>query len=161
MDKISKRSDKVAFFGLAGSNSEFSRMRGFTEFSVNKNPIEYSRRYIDEQTERNDVVAYAPSISYSFDRFSDNDVHKELIDIADMEKVGADAVRYIVIVDLSGDAAEKNAVLREWTVIPDSEGNDNDAYTYSGSLKANGEIVLGTATSDDGWLSCTFTKTDA
>ena len=161
MDKISKRSDKVAFFGLAGSSSEFLRMRGFTEFSVNKNPVEYSRRYIDEQTERNDVVAYAPSISYSFDRFSDNDVHKELIEIADLEKVGADAVRYIVIVDLSGDTTEKSAVLREWTVIPDSEGNDNDAHTYSGSLKANGEIVTGTATSDDDWLSCTFTKADA
>ena len=161
MDKISKRSEKVAFFGLNSSNSEFSRMRGFTEFSVSKNPVEYSRRYIDEQTERNDVVAYAPSISYSFDKFSDNDVHKELINIADMEKIGADAVRYIVIVDLSGESAEKNAVLREWTVIPDSEGNDADTYTYSGSLKANGEIVIGTASSDDNWQTCTFTKADA
>lgn len=157
MDKISKRSDKVAFFGLEGSNTDFSRMRGFTEFSVSKNPVEYSRRYIDEQTERNDVVAYAPSISYSFDKFSDDNVHRELIEIADMEKVGAEAVRYIVIVDLSGTGNEKSAVLREWAVIPDGEGNDNDAYTYSGTLKANGEIVLGTATSDDDWLSCTFT----
>lgn len=161
MDKILKRSDKVAFYGVAGSYTEFSRMRGFTEFSVSKNPVEYSRRYIDEQTERNDVVAYSPSISYSFDKFSDNDVHMELAEIADMEKVGADAVRNIIIVDLSGDADEKSAVFREWTVIPDSEGNDNDAYTYSGSLKANGEIVLGTATSEDGWLTCTFIKADA
>ena len=161
MDKISKRSDKVAFLDLSGNQTEFFRMRGFTEFAVNKNPVEYSRRYIDEKTERNDVVAYAPSISYSFDRFSDSDVHKELIGIADLEKVGADAVRYIVIVDMSGESDEKNAVLREWTVIPDSEGNDNDAYTYSGSLKANGENIIGTATSDDDWQSCTFVKTDA
>lgn len=161
MDKISKRSDKVAFFGLAGGNTEFVRMRGFTEFSVSKNPVEYSRRYIDEQTERNDVVAYAPSISYSFDRFSDSEVHKELVEIADAEKVGAEAVRNIVIVDLSGDASEKNAVMREWTVIPDSEGDDNDAYTYSGSFKANGECIKGTAVTDDDWMSCTFTRTDA
>ena len=106
-------------------------------------------------------MAYAPSISYSFDRFSDSDVHKELIGIADLEKVGADAVRYIVIVDMSGESDEKHAVLREWTVIPDNEGNDNDAYTYSGSLKANGENIIGTATSDDDWQSCTFVKTDA
>ena len=161
MDKISKRSDKVAFFGLSGSDSEFIRMRGFTEFSVSKNPVEYSRRYIDEKTERNDVVAYAPSISYSFDRFSDNDVHKELVEIADKEMVGVDAVRYIVIVNVSDEGTEKSAVLREWTVIPDSEGDDSDTYTYSGSLKANGEIVLGTATSDDDWQSCTFVKTNA
>ncbi len=161
MDKISKRSEKVAFFGLEGSDTQFVRMRGFTEFAVSKNPVEYSRRYIDEQTERNDVVAYAPSISYSFDKFSGDAVHTELIDIADREMVGADAVRYILIVDLAGDTSEKNAILREWTVIPDGEGNDADAYTYSGSLKANGEIIMGTATSDDDWLSCTFTKTDA
>lgn len=160
MDKISKRSEKVAFLGLSGSSSEFVRMRGFTEFSVSKNPVEYSRRYIDEQTERNDVVGYAPSISYSFDRFSDSEVHRELVEIADMEKVGADAVRYIVIVDLSGDASEKNAVMREWTVIPDSEGDDSDAYTYSGSFKANGECVRGTAESDDDWMSCSFTMSN-
>ena len=65
------------------------------------------------------------------------------------------------IVDLSGESNEKNAVLREWTVIPDGEGNDADTYTYSGSLKANGEIVIGTASSDDNWLTCTFTKADA
>ena len=53
MDKILKREDKLAFMALSGDNSSFSRMRGFTEFSVSKNPIEYSRRYIDEKTERN------------------------------------------------------------------------------------------------------------
>lgn len=161
MDKISKRSDKVAFFGLNESNSEFTRMRGFTEFSMSKNPVEYSRRYIDEQTERNDVVAYSPSISYSFDKFSDDLVHKELIDIADKEKVGADAVRYIVVVDLSGENEQKSAILRAWTVVPDSEGDDQDAYTYSGSLKANGEVIEGVVTTDDDWLTCTFTGLDA
>lgn len=160
MDKISKRSDKLAFFG-EDKSSTFTRMRGFTEFSMSKNPVEYSRRYIDEQTERNDVVAYAPSISYSFDRFAGDSVHDQLVDIADNEKVGADAVRYIVIVDLSDEAEQKSAYMREWTVIPDSEGDDADAYTYSGSLKANGEIVVGTAVSDDNWQTITFTESDA
>lgn len=160
MDKISKRSDKLAFFG-EDKVSTFTRMRGFTEFSMSKNPVEYSRRYIDEKTERNDVVAYAPSISYSFDRFAGDSVHDQLVDIADNEKVGADAVRYIVIVDLSDEADQKSAYMREWTVIPDSEGDDTDAYTYSGSLKANGEIVAGTAVSDDNWQTITFTETDA
>ncbi len=160
MDKISKRSDKLAFFG-EDKVSTFTRMRGFTEFSMSKNPVEYSRRYIDEQTERNDVVAYAPSISYSFDRFAGDSVHDQLVDIADNEKVGADAVRYIVIVDLSDEAEQKSAYMREWTVIPDGEGDDVDAYTYSGSLKANGEIVAGTAVSDDNWQTITFTESDA
>lgn len=158
MDIIAKRSDKVAFMSLAANPDTYIRMRGFTEFSQNKNPVEYSRRYVDEKTERNDVVAYAPSISYSFDKFSNDAVHIELVNIADSELVGADAIKNVVTVDMSADGDEKPAICREWTVIPDSEGNDADAYTYSGTLKANGEGVLGTAVSSDGWRTCTFTK---
>lgn len=158
MNGISKRSEKVAFLGIGSDSSEFTRMRGFTEFSLSKNPVEYSRRYIDEKTERSDVVAYAPSISYSFDRFSNDDVHKDIINITDMEKIGVDAMRNIVIVDLSGNSAEKNAILRKWSVIPDTEGNDADTYTYSGTLKACSEIIVGTASSDDNWFTCSFTR---
>ena len=156
MDKISKRNEKVAFFGMDSRDSSFARMRGFTEFSINKNPIEYSRKYIDEQTERSDVVAYAPSISYSFDKFSDDFVHKELINISDNEMVGNDATRDILIVDFSTDEDVKDAICRNWTIIPDGEGKDPNAYTYSGTLKANGDIIFGTVVSTDGWQTCSF-----
>lgn len=161
LDKIAKRSDKIAFYGIVnGENVEYKRMRGFTELSINKNPVEYSRRYIDEKTERNDVVGYAPSISYSFDKFSDDAVHNDIITVADDELIGADAVRSIILVDLTAENADGGypAVSRSWSVIPDSEGNDTDAYTYSGTLKANGDIIKGTAASSDDWMSCTFTE---
>lgn len=161
MDKILKRADKLAFMALNNESSSFTRMRGFTEFSMNKNPVEYSRRYIDEKTERNDVVAYSPSISYSFDKFSEDTVHNSLVEIADLETVGAEAVKRILIVDMSGNGSSKTAYCRNWTVIPDSEGNDSDAYTYSGTLKSNGGIIKGTATSSDDWLTCTFTQANA
>lgn len=158
MDKIAKRSDKIAFYGVAkGGTTKYMRMRGFTELSVNKNPVEYSRRYIDEKTERNDVVGYAPSISYSFDRFSNDEVHSDMISVADEELIGADAVRNIILVDMTEDGAgECPAVGRNWSIIPDSEGNDTDAYTYSGTLKANGDIIRGKAQSTDGWQTCSF-----
>ena len=159
MDKIAKRSDKIAFFGIIkDGNVEYKRMRGFTELSINKNPVEYSRRYIDEKTERNDVVGYAPSISYSFDKFSEDAVHSDIISVADNELVGSDAVRNIILVDLTtaNSDGEYPAISRRWSIIPDSEGNDTDAYTYSGTLKANGDIIKGMATSSDNWLSCTF-----
>ena len=161
MDKIAKRSDKIAFYGIInGENVEYKRMRGFTDLSINKNPVEYSRRYIDEKTERNDVVGYAPSISYSFDKFSEDAVHNDIISVADDELVGSDAVRNIILVDLTATSSngEYPAICRRWSIIPDSEGNDTDAYTYSGTLKANGDIIKGTATSEDNWLSCTFTE---
>ena len=160
MDKIAKRSDKIAFFGIAnGESTEFKRMRGFTELSINKNPVEYQRRYIDEKTERNDVVGYAPSISYSFDKFSEDLVHQDIISIADNELIGSDAVRSILLVDISSNAEDGNypAILRNWSVIPDSEGNDSEAYTYSGTLKSNGDIIKGQATTTDNWQSCQFT----
>lgn len=161
MDKIAKRSDKIAFYGVVnGDATEYTRMRGFTELSISKNPVEYSRRYIDERTERNDVVGYAPSISYSFDKFSDDAVHEDIINIADNELVGGDAIRSIILADLTdGNETEGyRAIERKWSVIPDGEGNENDAYTYSGTLKSNGDISKGKVKSEDNWQSCTFVK---
>lgn len=155
MDKILKRSDKKAFYGVGDT---FKRMRGFTDFSLSKNPTEYSRKYVDESSERNDVVAYNPSISFAFDRFSDDPVHTDIVGIADEEAVGADAVRSIVLVDTTEELGEGfKAQKREFAVIPDSEGNDSDTYTYSGTFKANGGIIKGYAVTNDGWQTVTFT----
>lgn len=155
MDKILKRSDKLAFYGVGNT---YMRMRGFTEFSVSKNPTEYSRKYVDESAERNDVVGYNPSISFAFDRFSEDDVHKDMVAIADNELVGADAVKSIIIVDTTDVTNGKCAAQkRDFAIIPDSEGSDADTYTYSGSMKANGAIVKGSAETDDGWQTITFT----
>ena len=44
-----------------------------------------------------------------------------------------------------------------WSVIPDTEGDGTDALIYKGSFKAAGEITKGTATTTDGWKTCTFT----
>lgn len=160
MDKIAKRSDKLAFYGIQnGETITYRRMRGFTEFSVSKNPTEYTRRYVDEKTERSDVVGYAPSIAYSFDKFSNDPVHQDMIAITDDELVGGDAVRRILIVDLSSENESACAAInRAWAVIPDAEGTDTDAYTYSGTLKSNGDMIKGTAQSSDSWQTCTFTE---
>lgn len=155
MDKILKRSEKIAFCKVGET---YRRMRGFTDFSMSKNPTEYSRKYVDEESERNDVVGYNPTISFAFDRFSDDVVHADFVAIADKEAIGADAVRSIVIVDLSTlSEGAASAQQRDFSVIPDAEGNDSDTYTYSGSLKANGSVKSGTAQSSDGWQSITFT----
>ncbi len=155
MDKILKRSDKLAFYEIDGT---YKRMRGFTDFSMSKNPTEYTRKYVDEKSERNDVVGYNPSIAFAFDRFSDDAVHTDMVSIADSEAVGADAVRSIVIVDTTKETEDGFAAFkRDFAVIPDSEGNDSDTYTYSGSLKANGAILSGYATTEDDWQTVTFT----
>lgn len=161
MDKILNRSDKVAFMEVGTDGSKkLTRMRGFTELSVSKNPVEYSRRYIDENADRSDVTGYAPSISYAFDRFSDDAVHKEIVAISDGELTLSGAIRRIVIVDLSAPStvggSDFKAIARDFSIIPDTEGDSTDAYTYSGTMKANGDFENIVVESTDGWKTCTI-----
>jgi len=151
-----KRCDKVAFYGVKNSGGEytFHRMKNFTELTTSKNPQEYSRQYVDEEITQTDVVGYSPSISYSFDMYSQSEVHKDIAEITDHEYVGDDAVRPIIVVDVT--KTSDNAVKREYSIIPDSEGDTMEAYTYSGVFKAKGEKSFGTAQSNDNWLTCTF-----
>lgn len=158
-----KRSDKVAFYGIKaeqGNTYTYHRMQGFTDMSTSKNPIEYSRQYVDEDFEQADVVGYSPSIAYGFDQFAGNAVHEDIAKISDDELLGSAAIRPIVLVDLT-KASGVNAVKRDFAVIPDSEGDSTDAYTYSGNLKVKGDKIKGTATSADGWKTITFTEEGA
>ena len=154
-----KRSEKLAFMEVENDGIKvFKRMTGFTEFSISKNPKEYSRKYIDEDMERNEVVGYSPTISYKFDTDPANDVHQYLCKIADRELYGKDAVCNIIIVDLSkqNENKEAEAIMRSFSVIPENEGDDRDTYTVSGSFKAAGIKKFGVAKSEDDWQSVTF-----
>ena len=159
-EKLVKRSQKVAFYGVPGEDSAtYHRMTGFTEFSKTSNPKEYNRQYVDEDFERNDITGYNPEFSYAFDLFENNAVHTDIAEISNEEKTGANAIREIIIVDLTKAGTPEGsyaAVKREFSVVPDSEGDTTDAYTYSGTFKSAGERVAGTATSSDGWKTITF-----
>ena len=155
-----KRNEKLAFYGVKGENDAvtYHRMKGFTEMSGAKNPIEYARRYVDEPFEQSDVVGYSPSFTYGFDQHKGNEVHNDIIKIHNDELVLDEAVREIIFVDLtSGDeTAGYAAAKREFVVIADTEGGSVDAYTYTGSLKVKGERISGKAKSSDNWMTCTF-----
>jgi len=161
MSEIIKRCKKLAFFGVKSSEDgtvTFHRMRGFDEISTSKNPREYSRQYVDEEFEQTDIVGYTPSISFGFDRFSDDFVHTDIISIFDEEKVGADAVRTIIMVDLADE--KFSAIKRDFAVVAENEGNGLETYKYTGSFKVKGEKIVGTAQSDDDWKTCTFVETE-
>ena len=161
MSEIIKRCKKLAFYGVPVKKGdetayEFHRMKGFDEISTSKNPKEYSRQYVDEEFEQTDVVGYTPSISFGFDRFSDDLVHTDIISIFDEEKVGADAVRAIVMVDLAD--GEFGAIKRDFAVVAENEGSGLETYKYTGTFRVKGEKILGTAQSDDNWQTCTFVE---
>ncbi len=156
--KLVKRSDKVSFFGnMSGGSETFNRMRGFTTLSGSKNPSEYSRQYVDEEFETTDVTGYSPSIDFGFDQYTDDAVHEELVEILDGEKTGTDARRNIVTVDFSqASNGGYKATKREYAIIGDAEGDSMDAYTYSGTFRATGRRIEGTATLNSDSSVATF-----
>ena len=152
------RQQKVMF--LEGSSDTFNRMKGFKTLATDKNPIEYTRQYVDEAFETTDVVAISTSTEFEFDQRSGDTVHEKLTDIIDEEKIGDNAVVKLLQVDLSGledDALTAPATARPFTVIPGTEGGELEAYTYSGTFRVKGDKVKGTATTEDSWETCTFT----
>lgn len=152
--KLVDRAKKVAFQKVG---EKYVRMRGFTSLSTSKNPKEYTRQYVDELFETTDVVGISASIEFGFDQYTNDEVHTQMVDIIDNEKIGSDALVEILVVDFtkkSGSGFE--ATKRKWSVIPNTEGGSLDAYTYEGTLRVNSSLEKGTATSADEWLTATW-----
>lgn len=161
MSAVVKRSKKVAFYGVPTENSDgktyqFYRMKGFESISTAKNPKEYSRQYVDEEFEQTDVVGYTPTISFGFDRFEGDAVHEDIISVFDDEKLGADAIRPIIMVDT--EDGESSAIKRDFLVVAENEGSGTDLYKYEGSFRVKGEKIAGVATTDDNWQTCSFVE---
>lgn len=159
-EKLVKRNRKVAFLGVVSDQTTtYHRMKHFTEMSKSSNPNEYGRKYVDEDGEVTDITGYSPSISYAFDQYEGNAVHQELITITDGEIIGTDAVRTILLVDFTRKGTiEGNyvAIKRDYAVIPDSDGNDENTYTYSGNFKSQGSKEEVEVTSDDWEKTCSI-----
>lgn len=160
LGKLVQRHEKVAYYGIkdADGNEVFHRMCGFTKMDTAKNPVEYTRRYIDESFEQTDVVAFSPSIAFAFDRYSDNPVHDDIVKLSDNEILGTDAVRSIVIADIStkDESGAVSAVKRDFSVMVEAEGSSLDAYTLSGTMNTKGEKVFGKATLSDDLQTLVF-----
>lgn len=151
MPELIRRDQKKAFWGIPSEGGEtvFNRMKYFTEMSGNKNPIEYSRRYVDEKSERSDVTGYSESWSFAFDEYVGDAVLKDVVGIIENNKLGSDAHRDIVFVNFSKKAEEGTgyvACKQTFSVIADSEGGSTDSYTFGGNLKAVGDKIWGIAT---------------
>lgn len=162
--KLVTRDKKVAYFGCVnGENTIYNRMRHFTSMSKSSNPNEYSRKYVDEAGENTDVTGYSPSISYGFDLYTNDAVHEEIIAITDGELVGDDAVRTILLVDFTKQGTSENsfkAIKRDYAVVPDSDGDDENTYTYSGNFKSKSDKTEVEVTSADDWATCTILTID-
>lgn len=161
------RSDRVAFLTMpasGGTGNQWRRMQGFTGFGTSKNPMEYSRQYVDEPYEQTDVTGFSPSIGFGFDKYNGNDVHDYLAEIIDNENVGTAAVVEIVVVDFTQEGTGANtytAWSRPYAVVTSTEGDSMDAFTYSGDLRNKGARTMGQAVVAADGLSLTSWTPDA
>ena len=145
--KIYNRADIVNFMKI---DDTFKRMQGFTDGGKSLNSSTYNRKYIDEKTERSTVNGYSTEIAYAFDRIVGNEIHEKIASIHDDEKVGE------IVEILTVNVVTKEARLRTYSVVPDTDGDSTDAYTYSGSFHADGDITKGKATVSADGLTATF-----
>lgn len=156
------RSGRVAFMELAsGTKDEFERMTHFTQMNKTMNPQEYSRNYVDVPSEITDVTGYSPNIEYAFDRYTGDHVQDDIVSVYDEEKTGTDAVRRILVVDMkSGVNGIYDALMRSYSIIPDTEGDGTDAYTYSGSFVSNSEQKKVSVRLNDDLTKATLVKAE-
>ena len=157
--QIIRRSQRVAFMNTGTTEAPvYTRMTGFTSLAYSKNSKDYTRHYVDEVSERSDVVGYAPSIAYTFDRHTGNAVHEKISKVHDEELIGDDAHVEILTIDLFS-ADEKGvcaAVKRTYAVIADKDGDGTDALVVSGTFKSVSEITKVNATVATGGATATI-----
>lgn len=158
-----QRSGELAFYCVPTGNSTtgitgtLTRMEGFTDLGYSQNPKEYSRQYVDEDFERTDIVGYAPSVSYNFDRYKGNTILEDIVNLTKNEYIGEKMVREILTVDMTtctgmGTGTETaRGKIRQCAVIPDNSGDTTDCMTYSGNFKARGVNRDVIVTSKNDW----------
>ena len=159
--KLVRRSAKIAFMNVGTAEEpNYQRMKKFTELSNSRNSIEYNRQYVDEDGEDTDVVGTSLEKGFAFDEYTNNPVHKKIVDIIEDEVLGTDAIVDILVVDTSRTTEDGGfeARRRDYSVVPDSDGDDTNAYTYSGSFKKNGAFEKVTATISDDGMTATIKK---
>lgn len=139
------RTGKVAFYHIPDA-STFTRMEGFTSLSTSKNPTEYERQYVDEDFKRTDITGYNTAIAYALDRYKGHPVTDDIIRIHENEYLGQDAIRSIIQVDMTtavntgGSTWTASGKMRDYAVIPDTDGDTTDCLTYAGNFKTRGEM---------------------
>lgn len=154
------RADVVSFMEVG---NKIYRMKGFTDLPTSKETEEYSRKYVDEKSERTAVTGVTSTTDFTLDRYQDNPVHERIREVFDKEQLADDATVNIFVVDFAKEIEEGKFYCkkRNYTIVADTEADGTDAYNYSGTFKANGPTIEGFAELEEGdseWLTIKFTE---
>lgn len=159
-ERLVQRSD-IASYMKVGTDETFREMDYFEEINKSKEVEEYDRKYVNEKGKRVDAIGMSEAIEFSFDRYTNNEVQTRIVEIFDKELLGDDANVTLCTVNFTEEGLTTDsykARVREYTVIPESEGEGTEAYKHTGAFKSKGDIKEGEATSSDDWKTCTFVE---
>ena len=149
--RIYNRAKVVNFMNTGTTdNPVYTRMQGFTSGGKELNASTYTRRYIDEEFERETTTGYSPNIPYTFDRIIGNAVHDKVAKIHD-EELTEESCEILTVNTQTGEG-----FLRTYDINPDSDGTKTDSYSYSGNFHASGKLQKGTSTVSNDGLTATF-----
>ena len=151
MPKIVPRHKILAFYGQT-DDIVFRRMEKFTVLAKAQGAKEHSTHYVDETSAETGIMGTNPSIRYAFDKFRGLPIQEDIVSITNQNLIGNDAIRSIIIVDTGTNIGFK----RDYSVIPNLEGENNSIYTYSGTFHCNGNFVSGPVKTDDDYITISF-----
>lgn len=154
MSKIVPRHKVLAFYGVGAT---FYRMEKFAQLAKSQGASEHARHYVDESSGETDIMGINPSISYAFDKHRNLPVQEDIVNITNNGLLGNDAIRPIIIVDTETKVAYK----REFSVIPNTDGDNTNVYTYNGTFKCSGDCIVGFALTSDNYRTISFVSKSA
>lgn len=122
---------------------------GFTRLEENGNAQTESEAYIGDVNATTDVTGYENSWAYTTQYINDNEVCKDLVDIARLQKTGSDCVRSLISIDMSEsvDGKETSFAARRQTIVVEAappKGEPRSITTSEGTFHQNGNQELGT-----------------
>lgn len=144
LGNLMMRHEGKCFYGLP--DGDIVRMEGYTTLDEDVSPEEYARKYVDCKSQTVDVVGYNTVMNFEFDRFVDNLVHDDMVDLYERKVIGTSARRDIYYVDFTHPVEGGY-----WTskitcsVIMGGKGASTEAMKYTGALKGAEEPVFGVA----------------
>ncbi|MCB2308824.1 hypothetical protein LGL08_20560 [Clostridium estertheticum] len=133
---------------------------GFTELNESPSAQTASKRYINDKSSSQSIVGYEWSTPFTTDQIKAQEVIEFICNIGEKQLTGPDAEARYVMVNLDKLAAEATpnvfeARLMKVAIEVSDFGDEDGEMTAEGNLLGNGDIVLGTFSTE----TKTFTAT--
>lgn len=144
---VKQRYQEVAYMKV-GESFELAGT-GFTELNEEPNAQTTSKKYINSKSSSSSITSYEGEHPFTADQIPSEEVIKDLISIGKERKIGTDAEREFVRVDLDekaeGDTTGTVFKARMFTVAAEiSSFSDNDGeLQVEGTLHDKGDPVMG------------------